>query len=121
MASTVKLSKNPLLIATALSSYRKKGVVFQGIGASSASPFTGIGKIVGTVSEKALPSNHPLSRRVVLLLEPSQQPVMETTSNSVTGYYEFKNLSLARTFTVIAFDHTGTYRAVIADKLTPQH
>lgn len=80
----------------------------------------GKGRIVGTVKEKNLPDNTPLRRRVVLLNYNDQRKVRETWSDAATGAYAFNEIDLNRKYTVIAFDHTEAYRAVIADNLTPE-
>jgi hypothetical protein len=74
------------------------------------------GTITGTVAEKALPTNTPLVRRVLLIDEASRLPIRETWSDA-TGAYTFSNLPVGVPYTVLSYDHTGTYRAVIADKL----
>lgn len=80
----------------------------------------GAGRIVGTVKEKNTPANTPLKRRVVLLSMPGSRVMRETWSDPVTGAYEFREIAIDRTYTVIAYDHTGIYRGVVADNLTPE-
>ena len=77
------------------------------------------GRITGTVKEKSLPANIPLRRRVRLFSDLSALLVREVWSDPLTGGYSFENISIDDTYTVISTDHTGLYRAVIADKLTP--
>lgn len=81
--------------------------------------FGGNGIIVGTVKEKSTPSNIPLYRRVRLVEQRSGYVVAETWSNATTGAYTFANIDRSRKYTVVSYDHTGFYRAVIADNLTP--
>lgn len=81
--------------------------------------FGGNGIIVGTVKEKSTPSNIPLYRRVRLVEQRSGYVVAETWSNATTGAYSFANIDRSRKYTVVSYDHTGFYRAVIADNLTP--
>jgi len=81
--------------------------------------FGGNGVINGTVKEKSEPSNVPLYRRVRLLDQRSGYVVAETWSNATTGAYSFANIDRSRKYTVVSYDHTGFYRAVIADNLTP--
>lgn len=92
--------------------------------ASLLNPFDrvdgGPGRIVGTVKEKNTPANTPLKRRVVLLSMPGSRAMRETWSDPVTGAYEFKEIAVDRTYTVLAYDHTGVYRGVVADNLTPE-
>jgi hypothetical protein len=80
----------------------------------------GSGRIVGTVKEKATPANTPLRRKVWLLNYNDGRIVRETWSNELTGAYEFTDIDMNRTYTVVSLDHTGQYRAVIADNLSPE-
>lgn len=82
--------------------------------------FGGRGVIAGTVKEKSLPENTPLFRKVRLIDERSGYVVAETWSDAATGNYSFANIDRSRTYTVLSYDHTGLYRAVIADRLTPE-
>jgi len=79
----------------------------------------GRGRIVGTVKEKHTPSNIPLKRRVVLLNANDNRAIRETWSDPVSGVYEFSEIDHRRKYTVISYDHTLTYRAVVADNLSP--
>ena len=79
----------------------------------------GNGRIVGTVMEKRSPSNSPLVRRVRLHKSRDGRPLAETWS-SATGDYVFRNIDSAENYYVVAFDHLGNYRGVIADNLTPE-
>lgn len=85
----------------------------------SGIPFDGIGQINGTVKEHGSP-DFPIRRRVVLYEELSHTFVRETWSDAITGAYAFPNIDRSRTYTVLSYDHTNTYRAVIADKQTPE-
>jgi len=78
----------------------------------------GTHNVIGTVAEKALPANTPLVRRVVLIDERSHRVVRETWSDTA-GNYEFASVNANTAYTVLSYDHTNTYRAVIADNLTP--
>ena len=80
----------------------------------------GRGRIIGTVKEKGSPSNIPLKRRVVLLSMPGSRVIRETWSDPVGGGYEFSEIAMDRRYTVISYDHTGTYRGVVADNLQPE-
>lgn len=80
----------------------------------------GRGRIVGTVKEKNTPANTPLMRRVVLLAMPGSRATRETWSDPVTGAYEFNEVAMDRVYTVVSYDHTGIYRGVVADNLTPE-
>lgn len=80
----------------------------------------GVGRITGTVKEKGSPANTPLRRRVVLQSHRDKRTVRETISDAGTGVYEFLEIAMGRTYDVISYDHTGIYRAVIADNLSPE-
>ena len=80
----------------------------------------GRGRITGTVKEKNTPANTPLKRRVVLLSMPGSRAIRETWSDPVTGVYEFTEVATDRVYAVVSYDHTGIYRGVVADHLTPE-
>lgn len=79
----------------------------------------GLGCIADVVEkqEENDPAPSPVSRRVVLLVEPTLQQVAETWSDPATGAYRFDGLSMSARFTVVAYDHLRNWRAVIADGL----
>lgn len=77
-------------------------------------------RIVGTVKEKNLPANTPLARKVQLYHQTSGRLVRETWSAPGNGSYSFNEIHGGQPYFVVAFDHTGTYRAVIADNLLPE-
>lgn len=79
--------------------------------------FGGTGSVQGTVKEKNTPANTPLRRRVVLIDQGTRLTIRETWSAAATGAYEFPQVSLDASYTVLSYDHTGTYRAVIADNI----
>lgn len=81
--------------------------------------FLGVGVVSGTVKEKASPANVPLVRKVLLLDESTNLIMRETWSEPITGNYAFTHLPLGRRYTVISYDYTLTYRAVVADNLEP--
>ena len=81
--------------------------------------FGGPGQITGTVKEKGAP-NMPLRRRVCLIEEASRTLTRETWSDATTGSYVFRNLDLQRRYTVLSYDHSGVYRAVVADGQIPE-
>lgn len=85
---------------------------------NSSQKSVGTGSIVGTVKEKASPANLPLARRVALFRHADDQKVAEGWSDTA-GNYAFANVDPRLNYYVVAFDHTGTYRAVVADNLTP--
>ncbi|MBL0143862.1 MAG: hypothetical protein IPP91_17600 [Betaproteobacteria bacterium] len=79
--------------------------------------FGGAGRITGTVKEKGTP-DLPVVRRVWLHVLASGIPICETWS-APDGAYAFDRLDVTQRYFVVAFDHNGNYRAVIADNLTP--
>ena len=66
--------------------------------------FGGAGRIYGTVSRKATPSNAPLSRRVRLHRSVDGYLARETWSKT-DGSYEFRELNPRYEYDVIAWDH----------------
>ena len=80
--------------------------------------FSGNGVIAGTVKEKGQP-DQPLVRRVQLISENTRVLVAETWSDS-TGAYRFELIDPSQRYSVLSFDHTQMYRAVIADRLKPE-
>lgn len=81
--------------------------------------FAGRGTITGTVKNKSDPTNVPVMRRVRLIRDRDGLVAGETWSDPVTGAYTFAEINENLTYTVLSYDHTGTYRAVVADKLIP--
>lgn len=81
--------------------------------------FLGNSRIVGTVKEKAMPSNLPLVRKVRLFREIDGLFVAETWSDAA-GNYSFDFIDRSYRYTVVSYDYTNTYRAVIADNLLPE-
>ncbi|CAJ0858336.1 LamG domain-containing protein [Ralstonia mannitolilytica] len=78
--------------------------------------FGGMGKVAGTV--EVAPST-PVSRKLWLLDERCLLPIRSTWSDPVTGAYQFSYVDTSRTYTVVGYDHTKTYRAVIAHGVIP--
>lgn len=81
--------------------------------------FGGRGVIAGTVKEKHTPTNTPVYRRVRLIRDRDGRFVQEVWSDPITGAYSFSDLDPVETYTALSYDHTGNFRAVAADKLTP--
>ena len=79
----------------------------------------GKGKITGTTKIKGSP-DAPVSRRVRLMREKDNICIREVWSDPQTGAYQFLNINPAVVYTVITYDHTKNYRAVIADGLVPE-
>lgn len=71
--------------------------------------------ISGTVYLKG-PPQVPASRRVRLHDYYSGRPVREVLSDVATGAYLFEQIKPGLYY-VVAFDHTGTYNAVIKDRI----
>jgi len=82
--------------------------------------YAGAYRIAGTVKEKNIPVDVPVSRRVLLFDERANVVVRETWSDAVTGAYTFEHLNPDIRYLVIAYDHRHNYRAVIADNLTAE-
>lgn len=78
---------------------------------------TARGRIAGTVKEKGTPTNTPLARRVRLYRDRDGMLIRESWSNAA-GDYVFDNIEEGEAYTVLALDHTHTYRAVVADNLS---
>lgn len=79
----------------------------------------GIGQVRGTIKEKGAP-DAPVKRRVRLLRDRDSMRIRETWSDAITGNYEFLRVDELQTYTVISYDHTLNYRAVVADRVTPE-
>lgn len=79
--------------------------------------YAGDHQITGTVKEKGVPDDRPVSRRVLLFDERTYAVVRETWSDAVTGVYRFDRISDVPRYVVIAYDHKHNFRAVIADNL----
>lgn len=82
-------------------------------------PDGGRGLITDTVKTKATPTNIPTLARVRLVRDLDGKVVRETWSDPTTGLYTFNYFAEQYAYTVIAMHPAGTYRAVIADRLTP--
>lgn len=82
--------------------------------------YAGPGTIKGTVFEKSTPSNLAAHRKVRLHEERTGLCVQETWSDQTTGAYQFNGVPLDTRFTVISYDHTGAFRAVVASGITSE-
>lgn len=83
------------------------------------SPYNyGRGVIAGKVTEQAVPTDLPVMRKV-WLCDKQTGSVMRQQWSNAAGEYFFKNIDQSKTYYVIAFDHTGTYNAVIRDNIVP--
>lgn len=79
----------------------------------------GAGRIAGTVRVDSTP-DYPVRRRVRLFDRRDNRLVRETWSSPETGAYAFEHINPARTYVVIAYDHTGVFNAEIRDNVTPE-
>lgn len=79
----------------------------------------GPGRVYGTLKIAGTP-NTPVARLLKIHRDSDGAAVGTTVSEPALGTYEFAGLWMDETYTVVAFDHTRTYRAVVADKLVPE-
>ncbi|MBB2775614.1 UNVERIFIED_ORG: hypothetical protein HNP28_000902 [Comamonas terrigena] len=79
----------------------------------------GFGVIHGTVELFNQAGNLPLPRRVRLHRSRDGLLVRETWSNA-QGQYRFEGINQRYTYDVIAWDHEGLQRSVVANDLTPE-
>ena len=78
---------------------------------------TARGRVAGTVKEKGTP-NAPVYRKVRLIREKDGLLIRELWSHPVTGAYSFNYIDELQPWTVLSYDHTGAFRAVVASGLT---
>lgn len=78
---------------------------------------TGRGRVAGTVKETP---NAPVYRKVRLIREVDSLLIRELWSHPVTGAYSFDYVDELQKFTVLSYDHTGAFRAVVADGQIPE-
>lgn len=77
----------------------------------------GIGRVAGAV--KYTP-NSPVQRKVRLIRERDGLVLREAWSDPVTGAYSFDYVDELQKYTVLSYDYTGAYRAVVADGISPE-
>jgi hypothetical protein len=80
--------------------------------------FGGLGRISGTVKVKGTP-DYAVRDRVRLHRQRDGYMMRETWSDATTGAYTFDNVDPAEKYTVITYDSNLSFRAVVADNLTP--
>lgn len=80
----------------------------------------GAGRILGTVKIDGDPVDTPVKRKVRLYRDVDGLKIGETWSDAVTGAYSFNSIDPGYRYTVISYDHLNSYRAVVADNLTPE-
>lgn len=76
--------------------------------------FGGAYRCHGDVKQVGTP-DAPVWRRVRLFSRRDGRLVREVWSDPVTGAYSFDWISPAHEYTLVAYDHTGTYQAAISD------
>lgn len=76
-----------------------------------------VGRIAGTVKEKASPDS-PVYRKVRLIRELDGMLLREMWSDRVTGAFQFDYVDETAAYTVLSYDHTGAFRAVVASGLS---
>lgn len=81
--------------------------------------YGGDGRIAGTTKIKGSP-DYPTRVRVRLFRDVDGVCIRETWSDAETGEYEFAYIDAAQRYTVVCYDHTRAFRAVIADNLLPE-
>jgi len=80
----------------------------------------GKGYITGSVKEKVTPPpSIARHERVRLIRERDGRCIRETWSDATTGAFTFANIDETLRYTVVAYDHTNTLRAVIGDNILP--
>lgn len=81
----------------------------------------GLGRVRGrTVEQEDKHSPKvPVSRRVRLYRDRDGMLIREVWSNA-QGEYEFARIDSATSYTVLSYDHEGNFRAVVADRVTPE-
>jgi SPRY domain len=77
----------------------------------------GTGRVRGSV--KNTPGT-PVYRKVRLHRERDGLLIRELWSDRVTGAYDFRHVDELQTYTILSYDHTGTYNGVIAANITPE-
>ncbi len=77
----------------------------------------GLGRITGTVKEWADP-NAPVHRRIQLFRVFDGVVIREVWSDPTTGAYTLNYIDELQVWTVISYDHTGAFSAVVASGLT---
>lgn len=79
----------------------------------------GRGRVYGTVKIKGTP-DYAVARRVRLFRDRDAVCVGEVWSHPTTGAYEFTHVDETQRYTVISYDYLASFRAVVADNLTPE-
>lgn len=77
----------------------------------------GRGRVRGAVQVKP---DTPVARWCYLYSDRDHMLVQVQRSDPVTGAFDFQNLHMDATYTVVVYDDTGTYRAEAHDGLVPE-
>ena len=80
----------------------------------------GNGVISGTVAILGDPTNTLVRRRVRLLRDKDAVLVAEVWSNATTGAFSFPAIDRTQKYIVLTDDYEASYRAVVADRITPE-
>lgn len=81
----------------------------------------GLGRVRGRTVEQQDKNSPkvPVSRRVRLYRDRDGLLIREAWSNA-QGDYEFARIDSTTAYTVLSYDHEGDFRAVVADRVTPE-
>lgn len=81
----------------------------------------GLGRVRGRTVEQEDKNSPkvPVSRRVRLYRDRDGLLIREAWSNA-QGDYEFARIDSTTAYTVLSYDHEGDFRAVVADRVTPE-
>ena len=80
------------------------------------------GRVRGFTKEQATATSPkvPVFRRVRLIRDRDGMLVREAWSNPTTGAFEFRYINSIDAYTVLSYDHTGNFRAVVADRIATE-
>jgi hypothetical protein len=81
--------------------------------------YGGEGTVTGTVKVKGTPNNTPVARKVRLIRDVDAICIREVWSDPVTGEYTFSEIDQTVSYTVLSYDYTENFRAVVADRVVP--
>ncbi|ABM37552.1 hypothetical protein [Polaromonas naphthalenivorans] len=80
----------------------------------------GIGRVRGDTVKSESGAEIIVSCKCRLIREKDGLQVRELLSDPVTGIYDFMYVDELQLYTVLAYDHTGAFRAVVADGQVPE-
>lgn len=115
----------PLAVVVAPPAPSYSGIAFRAPVRSQRDYFIGgdyAGRIQGVTKEQATPTSPkvPVFRRVRLYRDFDGLLVREQWSNPVTGAFDFQLVDSAFTYSALAYDYNGNFRAVVADRVAPE-